>query len=127
ARIFPFIEQGNRFNTIGISLIEHMPWRFETAPHNGRAAVYVDPVPTLICPSSELGSNSSHYVNATLPWITDQGGLHYRAVGGAVNVDAVVGTHSAHARYTKSGVVYPMSKVTFGAIADGTSNTLLLG
>jgi prepilin-type N-terminal cleavage/methylation domain-containing protein len=126
-RLFPFFEQGNRADQIGVSMVDHMPWRFETAPHNGRSTLYTAPIPTLICPSSELGSNSSHYRSSTLPWVTEQGALHYRAVGGAVTSGVVAGTWSAHARYTTSGIMYPISNVRFGDISDGTSNTLMFG
>lgn len=126
-RVFPFLEQGNRFDQIGVSLTAHMPWRFDTAPHNGNTPLYTGPVPTFICPSSELGSRSAHYVNATLPWITNQGALHYRGVAGAFNVQTVVGTWSAHSTYTTSGIFYPVNATRMADILDGTSNTLMIG
>lgn len=126
-RLLPYFEQGNRSDQIGISLNAHMPWRFDTAPHNGRSPLYVSSIPSLVCPSSELGTQSAHYVSSTLPWVTNQGGLHYRAVGGAVTNGVVVGTWNVHSKYTTSGMLYPMSNVGFGQVSDGSSNTLLFG
>jgi prepilin-type N-terminal cleavage/methylation domain-containing protein len=126
-RVFLFMEQGTRFYSIGVSMTNHMPWRFDTAPHNGRSALYTSPVSSFVCPSSELGKDSSHYRNGTLPWVTDQGALHYRGVAGAFNVDPVIGTWSAHARYTTSGIFFPKKPTTFADVVDGTSNTLMIG
>jgi prepilin-type N-terminal cleavage/methylation domain-containing protein/prepilin-type processing-associated H-X9-DG protein len=125
-RIMPYLEQGARFQQIGVSLVDHMPWRFDTPPHNGASQLYTSSIPSLLCPSSEL-KKSNHYVNSTLPWVTDQGGLHYRGVAGAFNVDPVVGTWSAHSTYTTSGIFYPVVATRMAEIGDGTSNTLLLG
>ena len=126
-RIFLFMEQGNRFDQIGPTFINYMPWRFDVPPHNGNTPLYTQPISTFICPSSELGKQSAHYVNTTLPWITNQGGLHYRGVAGAFNVQPVIGTWSAHAAYTTSGIIYPGRATLLGEIVDGTSNTLLIG
>lgn len=126
-RIFLFMEEGNRFDAIGMDMVNMMPWRFEQAPHNGRSPLYVAPVSSFVCPSSELGSQSLHYSNSALPWVTEQGALHYRGVAGAFNVKPVIGTWSAHAAYTTSGIFYPMRATKMAHILDGTSNTLMVG
>jgi prepilin-type N-terminal cleavage/methylation domain-containing protein len=125
-RIFPFIEQGTRYDAIGASLMTGTPWRFDNSPHFGIDPKYTTIVPTLVCPSSEL-KKSNHYINTTLPWITDQSPLHYRGVAGAFNVDPVVGNWSEHAVYTTSGIFYPVIATRMGEITDGTSNTLMVG
>jgi prepilin-type N-terminal cleavage/methylation domain-containing protein len=125
-RIFPFLEEGARYNSIADVITVAMPWRFDTPPHNGTSPIYTSSIPVLLCPASEL-KKSNHYVNATLPWITEQGGLHYRGVAGAFNVDPVVGTWSAHATYTTSGIFYPVVATRLAEIQDGTSNTLMIG
>lgn len=130
-RVMPFMEQGARLDAVEAStkdaLLKVMPWRFDTAPHNGSSAIYTSKIEAFSCPSSEFGNRAGHYKNSTLPWVSDQQALHYRAVGGASNVGLQPGTHSVHARWTDSGIIYPLSKVRLTDILDGTSNTLMIG
>lgn len=147
-KIFPFMEQGNRRNQIdsmisGVSttytfngvtksaesLDWIMPWRLLAAPHNGGDKIFSDPIPTFVCPSSELGTQSPDAWNTATPDIRAvfQGALHYRVNGGASTVALVQGTQGRHQWYNKSGVMFPESKTTFATITDGSSNTILMG
>jgi hypothetical protein len=125
-RIFPYLEQGTRYDSISPVLMTATPWRFDTSPHFGTDPKYTTKIATLTCPSSEL-KKSEHYVNATFPWITDQSPLHYRGVAGAFNVDPVIGNWSEHAVYTTSGIFYPVVATRIAEIQDGASNTLMVG
>jgi prepilin-type N-terminal cleavage/methylation domain-containing protein/prepilin-type processing-associated H-X9-DG protein len=133
-RVFPYIEEGPRLQAIdGLGgITATTPWR---TPATGTNPIFVNPVATFVCPSSELGSKSAdawpnpHSFGNT-PF--DQGALHYRAVSGSADVGMWTGEadkplQSAHAAYSTSGVVYPYSKVRMTDIADGTSNTLMFG
>jgi prepilin-type N-terminal cleavage/methylation domain-containing protein len=125
-RVFPYMEQGPRFDSINSVLMTATPWRFDTAPHFGTDPKYVTTVPTLVCPSTEL-KKSNHFFSATTPWVTDQSPLHYRGVAGAYNIEPVIGNWSVHSVYTTSGIFYPVNSTRIAEIQDGTSNTLLLG
>ncbi|WP_166827120.1 DUF1559 family PulG-like putative transporter [Thalassoroseus pseudoceratinae] len=129
-RVFPFLEQGNRVDAMDAmaadALMNIMPWRFDTAPHNGDSPVFTDSIGVLACPSSALGEKSPDITNSTLPWIVDQGALHYRGNGGSSDLDIVSGSSSTR-NYSTSGVLYPTSRVRIGDVVDGTSNTLLIG
>ncbi len=148
AKIFPFFEQGNLRNridsmtngfstavTVGTTTINAqaidwiMPWRLLAAPHNGGDPIFERPIPTFVCPSSELGTQSPDAWNTATPDIRAvfQGALHYRANGGAATVALVQGTQGRHQWFNKSGVMFPESKTTFGSITDGSSNCILLG
>ena len=147
-KVFPFFEQGNLRNRIdsmtagfntnvtvngvtsqATALDWIMPWRIRAAPHNGADPVFERPIPSFVCPSSELGTQSPDAWNAATPDIRAiyQGALHYRANGGASTVALVQGTQGRHQWFNKSGVMFPESKTTFGTITDGSSNTILLG
>lgn len=153
-RLFPYFEQGNLRNTIdamtagvnttitvnGVDITMPainwiQPYRLISAPNNGGNQVFLNPISTFVCPSSELGTQSPDSTTSTDPNIraNDQGALHYRANSGAGTVQLpLVGSttpsfSNRHRWFSKSGVVYPNSKTTFGTIADGSSNTFLLG
>jgi prepilin-type N-terminal cleavage/methylation domain-containing protein len=134
ARLFPYFEQDNRLRTIESftpnALMTVMPWRLDTAPHNGGHPIYTDSIKVFTCPSSELGDKSPDSYNApSIPAIRckDQGALHYRAIAGSDTVGLIQGTWGRHQWYTTSGVVYPKSQVALPQISDGTSNTLMFG
>jgi prepilin-type N-terminal cleavage/methylation domain-containing protein/prepilin-type processing-associated H-X9-DG protein len=117
------------------------PRRFDpNPPHFGRHPVYINHISLLVCPSSELGTQSPDATISTLPEVAanEQGALHYRAVGGRgerpedilIPIDKRAfkkGTFSQHAWYTTDGVIYPNSKTEFKDITDGTSKTLMFG
>ncbi len=145
--IFPFFEQGNLRNQIDASIagvnttwpsgtgpaltaLEWVqPYRTLGAPHNGKAAIFSNPISTFTCPSSELGTQSPDTYPTThsyLGQVPGQGALHYRANSGATSMPTETGSNSQRI-WSKSGVMYPNSKTTFGTISDGSSNTLLLG
>jgi prepilin-type N-terminal cleavage/methylation domain-containing protein/prepilin-type processing-associated H-X9-DG protein len=133
ALIMPFFEEGNRRGAIDAmapdALNTIQPWRQTAAPHNGGSPIFTAPIPMLVCPSSELGSQSPDIQYPSNPEIqaTNQGALHYRANGGAATLGLVQSTYSRHAWYATSGVIYPNSQVRLTDITDGTSNTILLG
>ncbi|HUP79095.1 MAG TPA: DUF1559 domain-containing protein, partial [Pirellula sp.] len=137
-KVFPFFEQGNLRNKIdsmtsgvntnltvlgvttqATALDFIMPWRITAAPHNGLDSAFTTPIPTFICPSSELGTLSpDSYAPASIPDIkaVAQTALHYRVSGGASTVALVQGTQGRQQWYNKSGVMYPECKTTFGTI-----------
>ncbi|QDS90658.1 hypothetical protein EC9_48720 [Rosistilla ulvae] len=127
ARIFDFIEEGNRIDAMdGLSpnaLVTMQPYRFTTAPHYGDNQIFTDPMPSFACPSSPLGGTAKA---AGQIGSIDQGTLHYNANAGSVNYD-MVNTSSSSQDYSTSGVIYPKSKVKFAHITDGTSSTILVG
>ena len=127
ARVLPFVEEGNRFLGIRDELPHLQPYRFADPPHNAWSPLYTSPVSVLVCPSSELGNKSPHCFSAVLPWVSEQGALHYRGVAVAFNVQPVVGTWSPQSSYTTSGVFVPVVPTSLGHIIDGSSNTLMLG
>ncbi|MCC7086612.1 MAG: DUF1559 domain-containing protein [Pirellulales bacterium] len=143
-RVMPYLEEGNRRSAIDAMTADALnvcqPRRLLNSPHFGDSPLYLDPIPTLVCPSSELGTQSPDATISTLPEIraNEQGALHYRAVGGRNErpEDASIpvekrafkkGAFSRQAWYTTDGVIYPNSQTKFGEIADGTSKTLLFG
>jgi prepilin-type N-terminal cleavage/methylation domain-containing protein/prepilin-type processing-associated H-X9-DG protein len=144
-RVMKYMEEDARRTTIDgfapDALNVCQPRRIDpNPPHYGRHPVYINHIPLLVCPSSELGTQSPDATISTLPEVAanEQGALHYRAVGGrgerpedaSVPVDKRAfkkGTFSQHAWYTTDGVIYPNSKTKFGEIVDGTSKTLLFG
>ena len=129
-RVFPFLEQGNRVDAMDAfaadAMMNIMPWRFDSAPHNGSHEVFTSAIPSFACPSSALGEKSPDINNSTLPWIKEQGALHYRANGGSSDVGIIAGSSSGR-NYSTSGVIYPTSRVRIGDVKDGTTNTLLIG
>ncbi|WP_153558112.1 DUF1559 family PulG-like putative transporter [Roseimaritima sediminicola] len=126
ARLFDYIEQGNRLDMMNTfapdALVTIAPYRQLGAPHNGGHDIFVDPIPSYLCPSSPDGDQA----NAAGQIGIKQAALHYRANAGSVNVGMVSGS-AAFRNYSTSGVVYPLSDTRFASITDGTSTTLLFG
>jgi prepilin-type N-terminal cleavage/methylation domain-containing protein/prepilin-type processing-associated H-X9-DG protein len=138
ARIFPYIEEGNRLQAIEALepnfLATKMPWRIKVPPHHGDHPLFLTSIPMFVCPSSELGKQSPDAGYPDHPEVNanNQAALHYRANGGSQNFGFVPGmstdpTLRLYRGYTTSGVIYPESRVRLTDISDGTSSTLLLG
>jgi prepilin-type N-terminal cleavage/methylation domain-containing protein/prepilin-type processing-associated H-X9-DG protein len=156
ARLQPYFEQDNRYKTMlawaGFSYTSALTgtvynfnfiegaqtWRLTGPPHYGDNPIFVNPIKILVCPSSELGTQSpdAGYDPAVyLPLginANNQAALHYRANAGAPTVGFVTGkstsaTSQLYRGYTTSGVICPETKVSITTISDGTSNTLMLG
>jgi prepilin-type N-terminal cleavage/methylation domain-containing protein/prepilin-type processing-associated H-X9-DG protein len=128
-RIFPFIEQTNRMEA-AIALFAPVDFWTQRTPYRSHQTGHSlwGPVAGLSCPSSSLGETASdHAPGGNFPDAIKQGALHYRANAGSRDVDLVTAESDAERHFTKSGVLYPESKVRLGSITDGTSNTLLLG
>ena len=140
-RVFPFVEEGPRLSAIEAltpnAMLNINPSRLTTSPYGfGNDPAFMNPVKTLACPSSELLALSpdafiNNASNATLTRL--QGALHYVANAGSGNEFAphpTGGTYTASdafAQFTVNGLIYPDSKVKLVDVADGTSNTLLVG
>lgn len=126
-RIFPFIEQGTRYDGMEALATNYMMTRSPYRSHNQNNPIF-GAVPGITCPSSPLGELSSdQVVSANFPYHNVQGGLHYRANAGSVDVDFVAATTSGRVGYSRSGMIYPNSRTRFADIVDGTTNTILLG
>jgi len=131
ARLFPYLDQATRYNAITQmngstdAWTSLMPWRFDTAPHNGQSPIW-GPIPGLSCPSSALGNLSPDIVSSTVPWVVSQGALHYRGCAGRYE-DIINPTSAADKRWANTGTMYAESSTRIADITDGTSNTILLG
>ncbi len=147
-RIMPFFEQQNVRNridtmitgfntnvTVGSTTVTAtaldwiQPWRLLAAPHNGGDPIFESPIPSFVCPSSELGTQSPDAWNTATPDIRAiyQAALHYRANGGAATVALVQGSQGRHQWYNRSGLMFPECKTTFASITDGSTNCIMLG
>jgi prepilin-type N-terminal cleavage/methylation domain-containing protein/prepilin-type processing-associated H-X9-DG protein len=153
ARLLPYFEQDNRYKTMlawpgftytditgkisySFNFIEGaQTWRIDTAPHYGSNDIFLQPMKVLICPSSELGTQSpdaGDWSATPAIWANKQAALHYRGNGGAPTIGFVAGkstssTSMLYRGYTTSGIICPDTKVTLTGIPDGTSNTLMFG
>ncbi|QDT57429.1 Type II secretion system protein G precursor [Caulifigura coniformis] len=139
AKLMPYIDQAPRYNAMQAfnpnPITSLGPWRYDTAPHNGRSEIW-GPVPGFTCPSSSQGNTAVDIANATYPWQQAQGGLHYRGCSGTsdviVNNVAITSPTAQPASpsthwYSDVGTIYPHSRVRIGDVTDGSSNTILLG
>lgn len=125
-RLFPVFEEGSRWEAMEALFPNYASRRSSYRSHDRTNPIF-GPVPTITCPSSTLGSTASdHPVSVNFPSANIQGALHYRANSGSFDVDLFNGPKAGRA-YSRSGVIYPGSKVRLTDIKDGTTNTILLG
>ncbi len=129
--LLPYIEQDNRYREA--RQVASGSFDADTGASAWRTValknhpLFTSPIKVYICPSSELGSLSpDNPETATNPNARYQAALHYRANGGSGQT-LIQGAWGRHQWWTNTGIIYPNSNVTLGAITDGTSNTILVG
>jgi prepilin-type N-terminal cleavage/methylation domain-containing protein len=87
-RVMQYFEEDSRLDGIEALTTDALnicqPRRLTNPPHYGDSPLYLNSIALLVCPSSELGTQSPDATISTLPEVraNDQGALHYRAVGG---------------------------------------------
>ncbi len=127
-RLFPFIEQQSRLDAMDAfqtdALCYLMPYRFDTAPHYGRDAVW-GPVPTLACPASSLKNVSPDIT--TYAWTPMHGALHYRGCAGRIEDVTNPAQASTGHQWANTGTIYPLSLISFRDITDGLFDHDLAG
>lgn len=107
-RVAPFMEQNNVFEAADLRA---WPW-WQYLP-NGETINSLS-VESYICPSESRGAQ-----------VWEQPGTNNKAA--VTSYLAVSGRDSYKATGGQDGIIYVNSKITMGAITDGTSNTLLIG
>ncbi|MHC2069866.1 DUF1559 family PulG-like putative transporter [Bremerella sp. T1] len=126
-RLFPFFEQGARYEAMEALNKDYLMTRSPYRSHNQDNPIF-GAVPNITCPSSPLGELASDQPGVgNFPYQNIQGGLHYRGNGGSYDISYNPAADSSRPGYSSSGIFYPESRTRFGDIVDGTTNTFLLG
>ena len=121
ARILPFIEQQNVYDTIN--------WNTD---HNANMAVATGRIGTFLCPSGaeENSSSSSETVDGQLAWT-----IHYYGNTGPIGTNPIEDEEyernkpkeGKYGEVAHGGILYTESDIRFADITDGTSNTIAFG
>ena len=127
AIILPFIEQDGMF-TIVSDLSTQLT---NPGVAHGNADCVMTVIPNLICPSCPMEE-----LNPIRPDAFDDDGDAAKSnyvgiwgtkVNGDSDYDDIADDPTVYDKNTYSGILYLESEVTFGEIADGTSNTFIIG
>ncbi len=123
--ILPFIEANNVFKTMDPRVPKAN--RVATTAEFRASSV----IPSFICPSDTLGSESIPFPSTGTP-TEFYGGTSYRANGGERPIFATQATNDGMFMATgpaarKASDAPPGTEVGFGLISDGSSNTILFG
>lgn len=103
ARLLPFLEQDNLWHET-TAAYQKDPFPFNNPPHRGLAVV----IPIFTCPGDSRASQLQSYTGR---WVA---------------LTSYLGNEGTNARRT-DGLFYRGSNVSFNAITDGLSNTLMAG
>jgi prepilin-type N-terminal cleavage/methylation domain-containing protein/prepilin-type processing-associated H-X9-DG protein len=142
-RLFPYIEQGNRYLAIlalnpAAFMDDLAPFEYTNYYGYGNNPVFQGTIEVFACPSSTLQPGSPDCGYPTFPGY-NQGPLHYRGncgspvqwnSTGTASTDAYQDENSTRGRsywITTNGIIYPLSRTKLTVIIDGTSNTILFG
>lgn len=114
ARLLPYMEQTNLQNLLDFNQPAFTGSFNAQVPNPLFIDAFATPLPIMLCPSDPA------------PKVTvGNGGFSYGGINYMVSTGSGMGT-SYDRRWPTDGIAYENSKVTFGQITDGTSNTVIM-
>lgn len=114
ARLLPYMEQGNLQNLLDFKQPAFTGAFNAQVPNTLFVSAFATPLPVMLCPSDPAPAV-----------VKGNGGFAYGGVNYMVSTGSGKGTNYDR-RWPTDGIVYENSKVTFGDVRDGTSNTVVM-
>lgn len=113
--IAPFMEMNNLHDQCNFEAHPRC-WPWWQILDDGSDAILSVPHPSLICPSDQRGDQKPDYSSSS-----------QKITVAITSYLGVSGTDSFKSTGGQNGVIYSNSKIDFGKISDGSSNTLMVG